>query len=1118
MRKLLLLFLALAAITTCNLTAQNSRNYSINGKEKEMFEKKFSDKTAQKASSDYKQERLDVVNYDKNVFKRPENSLKFNSGFSKKMQSQNFGNLNSKVAHKVSVEKRKSAKEDVATVILRVIGDPVGDGSGFQMLLDADHIVFEKYDNGEYNYDNLAEEFYADCEYKIPKNACPDFNNPGIIIDGEGYVEIPEGIYDFNFFIPDPIYETYWFVDCINLSDYAIVDDYIFRAGYEYVFKVVAEEYGVKLEPQIDAFLSEIILPPVSSSLTNSENIKISLINNGKLELTNINLCYKINDETTVTETFTEVLTSGNEIIYTFDTKADFSHGGIYKVKAWVDFELDMIPSNNYVLDFTQNKSPIQLPFISSFEEEYYMNLWTVVDANKDEYTWGIGYRSIQVFCPYFGDDEIPYPADDYVISSDPIIMTEKGTYNISFHASNWGETESIRILYGTSPNYEKMNVLVDYPSLDTNNEIRIYFHNFEIETPGNYYFAFHYYSNRENNSNGISLYDVTISGGQFVGIPDISIKQALIPLLFCDLQTGFVIDTEIYNGGSDAAHEFTLTYQVNEETPVTQTFTQKIELYESVKVYFDQTVDLLAYGDLKIKISASTPSEVNVANNEIEIDSKVFAPVTTLPFESNFQHISDRADWSPEIPKGWMFIGTYGPMIDGVPLLSRCITLDAGEYRFSYNFMSGHKMPWGIWPSDFYVTYGKSGTKPSSWIPAKEYYNCYTNDKFIDDDIIISITEPGEYVLAIFPINALVLELASTSLTDLSEHDFKIQNIEHAFSPRMIPAYQLEGENKFTAVLQNRGKVANESGIVKLLHNNNELAFQEFAFTEKEQIINVDLKPILGTFSPNSTTNIEIKASISNGLSKEWKILKTVSDSTFASDNIDTGFEAGIGFYVPGSLGMIYELTKTDIVTSVTVGLYEIFNGQDSYIILAAYKVNENFELGKMLFEKKYLRTIGNNAKGITFDVPDTELQPGKYYFEVRQLDDIGIAVALDFDPDGYHYWYRNNELIRFSDYGSIHLRPNFGKYGVGIEELRINNGELIIYPNPAKDELRVENGELKMEKINIYNAVGQIMMEVSNINSTSYRLNVEKFNSGLYFISVQTANGVVNEKFVVK
>jgi len=55
-------------------------------------------------------------------------------------------------------------------------------------------------------------------------------------------------------------------------------------------------------------------------------------------------------------------------------------------------------------------------------------------------------------------------------------------------------------------------------------------------------------------------------------------------------------------------------------------------------------------------------------------------------------------------------------------------------------------------------------------------------------------------------------------------------------------------------------------------------------------------------------------------------------------------------------------------------------------------------------------------------------------------------------------------------------------------------------------------------MEKITVYNATGQVMMEVSDVNATSFSINTEKLSAGLYFISVQTKDGVVNEKFVVK
>jgi len=81
------------------------------------------------------------------------------------------------------------------------------------------------------------------------------------------------------------------------------------------------------------------------------------------------------------------------------------------------------------------------------------------------------------------------------------------------------------------------------------------------------------------------------------------------------------------------------------------------------------------------------------------------------------------------------------------------------------------------------------------------------------------------------------------------------------------------------------------------------------------------------------------------------------------------------------------------------------------------------------------------------------------------------------------------------------------------------VKNRELRIYPNPVVNgELRIESGELKIESVLVYNAVGQVVMAVSDVNDTSYIINTEKLSGGLYFISVQSKDGGVVEKVVVK
>ena len=190
--------------------------------------------------------------------------------------------------------------------------------------------------------------------------------------------------------------------------------------------------------------------------------------------------------------------------------------------------------------------------------------------------------------------------------------------------------------------------------------------------------------------------------------------------------------------------------------------------------------------------------------------------------------------------------------------------------------------------------------------------------------------------------------------------------------------------------------------------------------------------------------------------------------------------------------------------------------------MIIAIYNVSANNELGSMIFEQTYIRTEGNNQEGTTFGVPETTLPSGKYFFEVRQLDGVNIAIAFD-DVwwDDSHLWVNIPNIGVFEsvfEFGYIHVRPNFGNPPVGISREKATKTQLALYPNPAKGVLNVSLDDTYIEKIVIYNASGQVIQSISNINDSSYKIDTEKLTSGIYFITVQTKTSVITSKFVVK
>jgi len=78
-------------------------------------------------------------------------------------------------------------------------------------------------------------------------------------------------------------------------------------------------------------------------------------------------------------------------------------------------------------------------------------------------------------------------------------------------------------------------------------------------------------------------------------------------------------------------------------------------------------------------------------------------------------------------------------------------------------------------------------------------------------------------------------------------------------------------------------------------------------------------------------------------------------------------------------------------------------------------------------------------------------------------------------------------------------------------------NNTRFSVYPNPAADYINIEitSGYTKNGTIQVYNLVGEKIMEVKGINNNLQKINLEKLNMGGYFIKYSTEEGESVRKF---
>ena len=79
------------------------------------------------------------------------------------------------------------------------------------------------------------------------------------------------------------------------------------------------------------------------------------------------------------------------------------------------------------------------------------------------------------------------------------------------------------------------------------------------------------------------------------------------------------------------------------------------------------------------------------------------------------------------------------------------------------------------------------------------------------------------------------------------------------------------------------------------------------------------------------------------------------------------------------------------------------------------------------------------------------------------------------------------------------------------GVEETPADEMSAILFPNPANQLLMVKAGTLSIDKVNIYNASGQLLL-----TTRSSKIDVSLLNAGIYYAEVTTSEGLLRNRFI--
>ena len=94
-----------------------------------------------------------------------------------------------------------------------------------------------------------------------------------------------------------------------------------------------------------------------------------------------------------------------------------------------------------------------------------------------------------------------------------------------------------------------------------------------------------------------------------------------------------------------------------------------------------------------------------------------------------------------------------------------------------------------------------------------------------------------------------------------------------------------------------------------------------------------------------------------------------------------------------------------------------------------------------------------------------------------------------------------------------ALDLPENWCEDVVGVEEL--TSAALEIYPNPTNGQVTIIAAS-QIDQMTIYNVVGEIVQNVSALQSSQIVVDLSKYPSGMYIVTAKTGDVVITERLI--
>ncbi|HOY95112.1 MAG TPA: choice-of-anchor J domain-containing protein [Catalimonadaceae bacterium] len=384
--------------------------------------------------------------------------------------------------------------------------------------------------------------------------------------------------------------------------------------------------------PANDAGVSSIQKPQNVCGLTTPFIVKSMIRNYGSAAQTNIPVSYKVNNLPVVTETFTGNLAAGDSVLYSFNTPFISTNQGNYSFSSWTQLASDQTASNDSVRNvlIVKNASlmaPVTFVGIAGNNLPQVAPGWSEANGLLPTGTtaaWNApaaaqtvaGYNPIRVNIS--GNNR-----KEWILS--PALNIQTGaavrfkmavTNHNSLAIDSLGSDDSLVVKVTTNCGQSWTSVKSFTIDDDLSNQFSSFLVSLNDYAGQNIRIGFYATSGSVNNTNDFNFLLDKIE----VLVPsptDLALTGFGIPSANCGLGSTLVLKVNVFNNGTVAQSSIPVSYSVNGQAAVSETFSgTTLNPGESATYTFSTPLSFPNPGTYQITAWSALPGDVNFSND----------------------------------------------------------------------------------------------------------------------------------------------------------------------------------------------------------------------------------------------------------------------------------------------------------------------------------------------------------------------------------------------------------------------------------------------------------------------------------------------------------------------